>query len=41
VVDHIIPNDIIRIEFRLGFRVEQKINLFIPQVVEDLLRIKK
>lgn len=37
VVDHIIPNDIIRIEFRLGFRVEQKINLMFRKVVEELV----
>jgi KUP system potassium uptake protein len=36
-VDHIIPNDIIRVEFRLGFRVEPKINLMFQKVVEDLL----
>ena len=36
-VDHIIPNDIIRIEFRLGFRVEQRINLMFRKVVEDLV----
>jgi KUP system potassium uptake protein len=36
-VDHIIPNDIIRVEFRLGFRVEPKINLMFRKVVEDLL----
>jgi len=37
-VDHIIPNDIIRIEFRLGFRVQQKISLMFRKVVEDLVR---
>ena len=37
VVDHIIPNDIIRVEFRLGFRVQQKINLMFRKVVEDLV----
>ncbi len=37
VVDHIIPNDIIRVEFRFGFRVEQKINLMLRKVVEDLV----
>ncbi len=37
-VDHIIPNDIIRVEFRLGFRVEPKINLMFRKVVEDLLK---
>jgi len=36
-VDHIIPNDIIRIEFRLGFRVEPRINLMFRKVVEDLV----
>ena len=36
-VDHIIPNDIIRIEFRLGFRVEQRINLMFKKVVADLV----
>lgn len=36
-VDHIIPNDIIRVEFRLGFRVQQKINLMFRKVVEDLV----
>ena len=36
-VDHIIPNDIIRIEFRLGFRVDPKINLMFRKVVEDLV----
>ncbi len=37
VVNHIIPNDIIRVEFRLGFRVQQKINLMFRKVVEDLV----
>ncbi len=41
VVDHIIPNDIIRIEFRLGFRVEQKINLLFRKVVEELVKNKE
>lgn len=36
-VDHIIPNDIIRIEFRLGFRMEPRINLMFRKVVEDLV----
>lgn len=36
-VEHIIPNDIIRVEFRLGFRVEPKINLLFRRVVEDLV----
>jgi KUP system potassium uptake protein len=37
VVDHIIPNDIIRVEFRLGFRVQQRINLMFRKVVEELV----
>jgi len=36
-VDHIIPNDIIRVEFRLGFRIEPKVNLMFRKVVEDLV----
>jgi len=36
-VEHIIPNDIIRVEFRLGFRIEPKINLMFRKVVEDLV----
>lgn len=41
VVEHIIPNDIIRVEFRLGFRVEQKINLLFKSVVQDLVKNKE
>ncbi len=37
-VEHIIPNDIIRVEFRLGFRVQPRINLLFRKVVEDLVR---
>lgn len=36
-VDHIIPNDIIRVEFRLGFRVQPRINLMFKKVIEDLV----
>jgi KUP system potassium uptake protein len=36
-VTHIIPNDIIRIEFRLGFRIQQRINLMFRKVVEELV----
>lgn len=35
-VDHIIPNDIIRVDFKLGFRVQPRINLLFQQVVEEL-----
>jgi KUP system potassium uptake protein len=40
-VDHIIPTDIIRVEFRLGFRVEPRINLMFRKVVEDLVANKE
>lgn len=40
-VTHIIPNDIIRVEFRLGFRVQPRINLMFRKVVEDLIRNKE
>ncbi len=36
-VKHIIPNDIIRVEFRLGFRVVPRLNLMFKKVVEDLV----
>lgn len=36
-VDHIIPNDIIRVEFRLGFRIEPQVNLMFRNVVEELM----
>ena len=36
-VSHIIPNDIIRVEFRLGFRIQPRINLMFRKVVEDLV----
>ncbi|WP_276500211.1 KUP/HAK/KT family potassium transporter [Terrimonas pollutisoli] len=40
-VTHIIPNDIIRVEFRLGFRVQPRINLMFRKVVEDLVMNKE
>ena len=36
-VTHVIPNDIIRVEFRLGFRVQPRINLLFKKVVEDMV----
>ena len=36
-VEHIIPIDIIRVEFRLGFRMAPRINLMFKKVVEDLV----
>ena len=40
-VDHIIPNDIIRVEFRLGFRVQPRINLMFRKVIEELVANKE
>lgn len=36
-VDVIIPNEVVRIEFRLGFRMEPHINLMFRQVVENMV----
>lgn len=36
-VDQLIPGKLIRIDFRLGFRVEQRINLLFRKVVEELV----
>ena len=41
IVEHIIPNDIIRVEFRLGFRVAPRVNLMFKRVVEDLVANKE
>lgn len=40
-VEHIIPNDIIRIDFRLGFRMAPRINLMFRKVVEELVNNKE
>lgn len=37
-VDFLIPEKLIRIDFRLGFRVEQRINILFRLVVEELVR---
>jgi KUP system potassium uptake protein len=37
-VKHVADNDIIRIDFRLGFRVAPKINFLFRKVVEDLVK---
>lgn len=36
-VKHIVPNDLIRVEFRLGFRIPPRLNLMFRKVVEDLV----
>ncbi|RFZ85875.1 potassium transporter Kup [Mucilaginibacter terrenus] len=37
-VDFLIPGKLIRVDFKLGFRVEQQINLLFRRVVEDLVK---
>lgn len=37
-VTHIAENDIIRIDFRIGFRIAPRINLMFRKVVEDLVK---
>jgi KUP system potassium uptake protein len=41
VVDTIIPNEVIRVEFRFGFRVEQRMQLMFRKVVEDMVMNKE
>ncbi|CAN5443557.1 KUP/HAK/KT family potassium transporter [soil metagenome] len=40
-VMHIIPNEIIRVEFRLGFRVAPRLNLMFKKVVEEMVANKE
>jgi KUP system potassium uptake protein len=40
-VDTIIPNEVIRVEFRLGFRVQPRINYMFRKVVEDMVANKE
>jgi KUP system potassium uptake protein len=40
-VQTIIPNEVIRVEFSLGFRVQPKINLMFRKVVEDMVSNKE
>jgi KUP system potassium uptake protein len=35
-VHHIIPGILIKIDFRLGFKIERRINLYFKEVLEDL-----
>lgn len=36
-----LPDDVIRIDFKLGFRIEHRINLFFRKVVEDMVNNKE
>ncbi len=40
-VETIIPNEVIRVEFRLGFRMQPRINLMFRKVVEDMVANKE
>lgn len=40
-VNILMPHDVIRVDFRLGFRIEHRINLFFRKVVEDLVKNKE
>ncbi|MEO6305019.1 MAG: potassium transporter Kup, partial [Bacteroidia bacterium] len=40
-VTHVAEDDIIRVDFRLGFRVAPKVNLLFRKVVEDLVKNKE
>ncbi|MBL7713669.1 MAG: KUP/HAK/KT family potassium transporter [Chitinophagaceae bacterium] len=40
-VQTVIPNEIIRIEFRLGFRIDQRIQMMFRKVVEDMVNNKE
>ena len=40
-VNIIEPDDVIKVTFKLGFRVEQKINLYFRKVIEDMVKRKE
>lgn len=37
-VDIVVPQDVIKVEFKLGFKVEQKVNFYFRKVVEELMK---
>lgn len=41
IVDHIIPDEVIRVDFKLGFRVQQRVSLMLKQVVQELVANKE
>ena len=40
-VEHLVPQELVRIDFRLGFRVDHAINYMFRQVVSDLVKNKE
>lgn len=41
LVETIIPNEVIRVEIRLGFRMEHRINIMFRKIVQDLVTSKE
>ncbi|RZJ99701.1 MAG: potassium transporter Kup, partial [Flavobacterium sp.] len=40
-VDILVPDDVVRVEFKLGFKIEHRVNLFFRKVVEDMVKNKE
>jgi KUP system potassium uptake protein len=40
-VDQIEPGKVIRIEYRLGFRIQPRVNVLFRNVVEDMVKRKE
>lgn len=40
-VDTIATDDVVRVEFKLGFKIEHRVNLFFRKVVEDMVKNKE
>ena len=40
-ITHLIPEILIKIDFKIGFKVQPRVNLFFRQVVEDMARKKE
>ncbi|MCA0231351.1 MAG: KUP/HAK/KT family potassium transporter [Bacteroidetes bacterium] len=40
-VNVIEPDDVIRVNFRLGFRIEQRVNLYFKKVIEEMVKNKE
>jgi KUP system potassium uptake protein len=38
IVKQIVPNEVIRVEFQLGFRVSPRTNLMFKKVIEEMIR---
>lgn len=38
VIHHVIPGVLIKVDFRLGFKIERKINLYFKEVIDDLVK---